>query len=227
MASSGTYAFAPTNADIVLNAFSRLGIRGPALLQEHLLQARIEANLALSVWANNGVNLWSLEEVTLPTVAGTQTYTLDASTVSVMQTFLREGTGEATNDTVLMPISRDDYASQPNKLLQGKPTVFWFNKQITPQITFWMTPDDVYSIHYWRMRQLQDVSLGSAQTPDLPDRFFDAFIAELAARLAVHYAPALEDKRRMQADMAWTKAAGEDVENVNMYITPGISGYFP
>lgn len=227
MASSGTYAFQPTNADMVLSAFSRIGIRAPSLLQEHMAQARLEANLALQVWGNKGVNLWTLEEVTLPLVAGTQTYTLLPSTISIFEVFLRTGSGEDTNDTILMPISRDDYASQPNKLMQGKPTVFWFNKQITPQLTFWMTPDQVYEIHYWRMRQLQDVGLGSAQTADLPNRFLDAFIAEMAARLAVHFAPALEDKRRMQADAAWSMAAGEDVENVNLYITPGIAGYFP
>jgi hypothetical protein len=227
MASSGTYTFAPTNADITLNAFSRLGIRGPALLQEHMLQARLEANLALSTWANNGVNLWSLEEVILPTVAGTATYTLPDSTVNIFEVFIRTGSGVDIYDTIIMPISRDDYAQQPYKGLQGQPTTFWFNKQITPQLTLWKTPDAVYSLHYWRMRQLQDVALGSAQTPDLPDRFFDAFVAELAARLAIHFAPALEDKRRQQADVAWQKAAGEDVENVNMYITPGIAGYFP
>lgn len=47
MASSGTYAFSNSNADVVIGAYGRLQIRRTSLLAEHMQDAYKQANLAV------------------------------------------------------------------------------------------------------------------------------------------------------------------------------------
>ncbi len=65
-----------------------------------------------------------------------------------------------------------------------------------------------------------------AETPDLPYRWLDWFVAGLAHRLARIYAPDLEEKREKDANRAWQFAATQDVENVNLSIAPPLSQYY-
>jgi hypothetical protein len=45
MTTTGTVTFNPSLGELVLNAYSRIGIRRTSLLASHLADARIEANL--------------------------------------------------------------------------------------------------------------------------------------------------------------------------------------
>ena len=49
--------------------------------------------------------------------------------------------------------------------------------------------------------------------------------AGLAARLATHYAPALEQTRAAQAERAYDFAAARDKENAPIYLSPMIEFY--
>jgi len=74
MTTSGTYNFNPSLGEVVLNAFARCGVRRTALLQEHMQDARFEANLMFSEWSNRGVNLWKVDLQSVPLVQGVTTY---------------------------------------------------------------------------------------------------------------------------------------------------------
>jgi len=58
-APSGTYDFAPSVGECVLNALSRIRIRGPMVKAEHLFTVQMEANLMQQQWNNMGCNLWT------------------------------------------------------------------------------------------------------------------------------------------------------------------------
>lgn len=228
MTSSGTYNFSTSNADAVVGAYGRIGIRRPELLTEHLRDGYRQANLALVKLSNFQPNLWTEELVEVELEDGVATYSLPARTVMVLIATIRTGTGVAQNDRVLGPMSSYEYQSIPNKDNEGFPSIYWFNRQITPQITFWLVPDadDVYTARLQCVRQVQDVNLASGETPDLPYRWVDWFEAEIAARLARIYKPDLEDKRKADAAEALAIAATQDVENVPLAIVPGLSGYY-
>ena len=223
MATSGTYSFAPALGDLVLDAYGRIQIRGGALTAEHMTTARREANLLLVSWANRGPNLWAIDLQTFTTVAGTATYTLPAETVTVFELYIETS---STNARVLMPVSRTEYASFPDKVTKGVPNVYWFNRQATPTITLWQSPDAAYTIKYYRMRQVQDAALAGGAQVEIPYRWIDAFVAGMAHRLARHWKPELEQARKGDYDDAYQIAASEDTEGVPIYISPGISGYF-
>lgn len=228
MTSSGTYTFNPSNGEMVLAAYARCGVRRTSILQEHLLDARNEMNFLLSEWSNKQVNLWKVDLVTQALTEFVATYNVDAKTVMILDAYIRTGSVDDAQDRIILPISRSEYASFPNKSLPAFPTVFWFDRLISPTITLWQPPDDqeTYTLKYYRCIQVQDANLSSGETADIPYRWLDAMVSGLAARLSLIYAPIKFKDLDALATRSWNIAATQDVENTPMYITPGISGYY-
>lgn len=237
MTTSGTYNFNPSLGEIVLNAYARCGVRRTAIMQEHMTDARFEANLMLSSWANQGVNLWEVDLQTIPLTQGVSTYyaatsntaSAAAPTVMVLDAYITINPGtQAQFDRVILPISRTEYAQTPNKNLQSPPTSFWFDRLINPTITLWPVPDqsNYYTLNFYRVKQIQDAELTDGQTVDIPYRWLDAMCSGLAARLGAIYAPERQQMLEAKAAQAYTIAATQDTENVPLYIMPGLSGYF-
>lgn len=228
MASSGTYAFNPPISDIVLSAYSRIQIRRAQLLAEHLTDAAREANYLLVEFNNKVPNLWRSELQSVSLIQGTATYTLPSRTVMILAAYIRTGSGVTQNDRLIFPISTVEYSSYPNKNTQSFPSVFWFDRQIIPQITLWAVPDatSTYTLLLQTATQIQDANLPNGETADLPNRFMDAFVAGLAYRLARIWKPELEAIRKTDAAEAWNIAATNDVENVDLNIVPQLEGYF-
>lgn len=216
-----------SNADVLVEGFSRCGVRRTALLAEHMQDGVKAINLAMVKLSNLVPNLWAYEEYQIPLVAGTTTYTVPARTVMILSAFIRTGTGTTVQDRILWPVSEFEYASFPNKSAQGFPSVYWFNRLINPVVNFYLTPDgtQTYTVYLQLTRQLQDVALTGGQTPDIPYRFYDALCAEVAHRLSRVYAPDKEAMRKQDAAEAWSIAATTDVENVSLNIVPAISAY--
>lgn len=228
MASSGTYSFAPSIGDLTLNAFGRIQLRRTELTQEHLSDAATEANLVQVEFSNRQPNLWRSELYQASLVSGTATYTLASRMITPMAVYLTVTSDGVSSDRVLFPISTYEYAALPDKTQQGAPTTYWFDRQITPEITLWPVPDSnaIYTLNLQILSQPEDASIPSGVTPNVPYRWFDAFTAALAARLSVIYKPELEDKRKDDAERAWKIAAKEDVENTPMYVYPALGGYY-
>ena len=228
MTTSGTYNFNPSLGEVVLNAYARCGVRRTALLQEHMEDARFEANLMFSDWSNKGVNLWKVDRVSVPLIQGQTTYSVDPTTVMILDAVITTGTGQSQFDRVIMPISRTEYSQTPNKNLQAPPTVFWFDRLIQPTVTVWPVPDqsNYYTLNYYRVIQIQDAELPNGQTLDIPYRWLDAMCAGLAARVGAIYAPDRAALLEAKAAQAYTVASTQDTENVPLYIMPGLSGYY-
>ena len=166
MTTSGTYAFNPGLGELTLYAFMNIGIRPTALLQEHMMSANQAANMMLARWANQGVNLWAVDLIETPLVAGQATYDVDANTVMILDAYVVTD----SIDRIIMPVSRSEYASYPNKTQQGMTTVFWFDRLIAPTITLWPVPDgtSATSLKYYRVRRLQDAELSNGTTVEIP-----------------------------------------------------------
>ena len=229
MGTSGTTAFSPSNGEILLYALEMCGIRSTAVLQEHMFSGRMAMNMLLSRWSNQGPNLWNIELVSVPLIQGQATYSVDPSVVMILDAYVTTNPGTAnTFDRLIFPISRTEYASYPNKTLQDPPTVFWFDRLLSPTVTLWQVPDstNTYVLNYYAVQQNQDANLNSAQTPAIPYRWLDAFSTGIAARLSVTYAPDKAPGLKALADEAWKIAADQDTESVPLFIQPGCGSYF-
>lgn len=136
-------------------------------------------------------------------------------------------------DLILYPISRGDYAAQPDKFVQAAPTTYWLDRLSTPTVTLWQVPDSngPYAFVYYRMRQVQDANITGTQSLDMPPRFYEAASADLTAALAWKFPPnpasgMTVEKYEMAAKAAWAEAAGEDRERVTFSIVPDFGSYF-
>ena len=227
MTTSGTYTFNPSLGELTLYAYNLIGIRSPSLVQEHFQTARMAVNMMGASWSNQGVNLWAVDLVTVPLVQGTTTYSVDPSTVMILDAYIETVSATTTVDRPILPISRTEYASYPNKIQQGFPTVFWFDRLIAPTVTIWPVPDGTQTyLKYYRVRQIQDSNLAGAQTAEIPFLWLEAFSFGLAFRLGLIWAPEKAVAYKPLADEAYTIAASQNVESSNFYIAPMVGGYY-
>lgn len=228
MASSGTYTFNPSIGEILLLAYSRCQVRRTSLLAEHMTDARLETNLMLVDWSvRAGPNLWTVDLVTQALTAGTATYTVDPSTIMILDAYISFDPSTGLNDRIIWPMSRTEYASLNDKVTKGTPTTFWFDRLIAPTITLWQPPDSAtaYNLKYYRCRQIQDAYAPSGQTAEIPYRWFSAFADGLTERLALLYKPEIAPLWGARAERSWNLAATNDTENVALNITPMIGVY--
>lgn len=223
---SGTYTFFPSVAEIVSVAFSRCQIRRTSLTDTHFQDALIEFNALQSVINDLGPNLAQVDQQTIALTQGVATYSVPVETVTILDVFLRYSNPPI--DRYMWPISRTEYDSIPNKTQQGFPNQYWFDRLISPTITLYFVPDGngPYTLYYHRFRQVQDAVYTGALNPEVPNRAIDALIAGLAHRLSRIYAPKLEAARKADAKEAFDIYAKQDTENVSLYLTPAVSGYW-
>ena len=235
MTSSGTYNWGLSNAEAVFAAFERVQIRMPELRQEHMATARRELNDLFVELSNRQVNLWKVQLNTVSLTAGIGTYTLPSNVVMVLDAYRSVNYG-ATNQTDIYttPISRTEYATYAAKTTPGPPIVYWFDRTITPTVTFYPYPDPggPYTWAYYAAIQIQDANLPGGETPDLPYRWLGVLVAGLALRLARCYPPsgidpiAFKADRQADYDKAWMYAAGQDTENVNFSLGVALDSYY-
>ena len=228
MTTSGTYNFSPGLGELTLYAYNLIGVRNTAVLQEHMEASRMATNMMLSRWANQGVNLWAVDLITTPLVKGQSTYSVDANTVVMLDAYIETDNGNGQPiDRLILPISRTEYASYPNKEQQGFTTTYWFDRLLSPTVTLWPVPDGTTtSLKYYRVRQIQDANLTNNQNVEIPYLWLEAFAYGLAQRLATIWAPDKIALLKPMADEAYAIAAAQNVETAQQYISPIISGYF-
>jgi hypothetical protein len=229
MTTSGTYSFDPSLGEMVLYAYNLIGIRNTSIAQEHMEAARLASNMVLANWSNKGVNLWTVDLQTVPLVAGQATYPVPENTVVMLDAYITIDNGNSQPiDRLILPISRTEYASYPNKEQQGFPTVFWQDRLINGNVTLWPVPDgnSAQYLKYYRARQLQDSNFTSGQTIEIPYLWLDAFADALAYRLARVWNPPMAAELKLIADESYNVADNQNVETAQQYISPQIYGYY-
>jgi hypothetical protein len=224
---SGTYNFAPSMGEAVLYAYGACQVRRTALTQQHFEDARIATNLMMGRWSSQGVNLWQVDLQTVPLVQGQATYQVPSNTIVMLDAYYSITSGASQIDRIMMPVSRTEYSSYPNKQNQGSPTVFWFDRLLSPTVTLWPVPNGQQaSFSYYRLRQTQDSVMQNGLNVEIPWYFLEAYVLGLSYRLALIWAQDRVPLLKPLADEAWTIASTQNVETANVYISPQMSGYW-
>jgi hypothetical protein len=225
MATSGTATFNLDLNEYVEEAFERCGAE--LRTGYDLKTARRSLNLLFADWANRGVNMWTIEQGQQVLTAGTNTYTLPADTVDLIEHVIRTGAGNVSTQTdlTITRISVSTYSSIPNKLQQARPIQVYINRQAAaPQFTVWPTPDNsqTYTLVYWRLRRIQDAGAGGTYTQDIPFRFLNALVSGLAYYLSMKIPGAMERMQVLKAqyDQDWDLASTEDREKAAVRFVP-------
>jgi len=225
---SGTTAFNPALSDIVIEVFERCGIRAISLEPEHWQSARRSMNFVQSRWSNRGINLWKVDLVSMPLMQGQIDVPVDANVINVLDVYRSVTFGNETIDTILYPIDRSDYAGTPNKAQQGPPSSFWFQRTQTPLLKLWPAVDGAgpYILNFYVFRQMQDAIPAMGLQADAVQRFFEAYVGEVASHVAMKWAPERATPLAAYAVAVYKEANMEDHEKVSTFMIPDLSGYF-
>ena len=241
MTTSGTTGFNLNLNELVEEAFERCGAE--LRTGYDLRTARRSLNLLTIEWANRGINLWTIEQGSIPMVQGQITYALPIDTIDLLDHVVRTQTGQGQTDINISRISIDTYSTIPNKNAQGRPIQVWINRQSGatypaggrpegtnpstgvdhPSINVWPAPEqsNYYTFVYWRLRRIQDAGNGIS-TQDIPFRFLPCMVAGLAYHLSKKIPGALERSQmlKMEYEELWQQAADEDREKASLRIAP-------
>ncbi len=236
MTTTGSYSYNPAAANLTMVAFGRVGLRRAELTTQHMADAENEINLLQVEMSNRQPNLWRGQTYESALTAGVATTTLPEQVIAIAAAYISITTGNQTIDRIIWPLSTFEYAALPDKLQEGPPTSYWYDRQSTPQITFWPVPDvsATYTAKLRVFSQIQDATLVGGKTIDMPYRWLDAWVAGLAARLADLYpdpliktkGPGAIQDMWAKAERAWTIAATEDKERVPLYLQPQTQAYW-
>ncbi len=128
MSTSGTAVFNLDLSNLIEEAFERVG--GELRSGYDLRTARRSLNLLTIEWSNRGVNLWTMEQGSFPLVTGQAIYPIPSDTIQILDTVIRQNPGTLNQiDINISNIAEPTYSSIPNKLTQGRPIQYWFNRQ--------------------------------------------------------------------------------------------------
>ena len=231
MTTTGTSTFNLDLNNIIEEAFERAG--SELRTGYDMRTARRSLNLLTIEWANRGINLWTIEQGSIPMVQGTIAYDLPVDTIDLLDHVIRTQTGVNQTDINISRISVSTYSTIPNKNAQGRPIQVWINRQsgavepttgiAYPQINVWPAPDqsDFYTFVYWRLRRIQDAGNG-VNTQDIPFRMLPCMVAGLAYYLAMKL-PGAEGRIEMlkaSYEEQWALASSEDREKASLRLAP-------
>lgn len=226
MATSGTATFNPEIVEIVEEAYERCGLELRSGYD--LKTARRSLDIMAAEWSNKGINLWTVEAGTLSLTTGTATYTLPADTIDLLETVIRTGSGSNQQDLSINRISVSTYATIPNKNNQGRPIQIYVDRQATPKVSVWPTPDSstTYTLAYWRLRRIEDAGRAGSNTYDVPSRFIPCLVAGLAYHIATKRPEVGLDRvtfLKAAYDEQFTLAADEDRDKSSINFAPNIT----
>ena len=232
MATSGTTAFNMDFTEIAEEAWERAGREMRSGYD--LRTARRSMNLLSIEWQNRGLNLWTIDSAIQAVTAGTAQYTLPADTIDLLDQVIRTGDsgtggqygdgGSTQSDLTISRIGVTNFASIPNKLIQGRPIQVWVERLKTaPRINLWPVPDKAYSFVYWRLRRIEDAGNG-VETADMNFRFLPCLVAGLAYYISMkdpELAPRIDMLKKIY-DEQYGLAAGEDREKTSERFVPRV-----
>jgi hypothetical protein len=217
MATSGTVAFRPNVEEIIAEAYDRCGLGAETRTGYQAVSARRSLNLLFSEWANRGINYWAVSQNTLTLSDGTTSYTLPVGTIDIIDAVIRDGSTDQTINRVTI----SEYNEIPNKTTEGKPSQYMIDRQYTPVIYFWNVPDKTYTLNYWAMNQLDDVT-ASNQDADVPYRWSDCICAGLASKLSMKYAPEKFQLLNEMYERSFNHASSSDNDGVSLRVQPTV-----
>ena len=224
MATSGTKTFSLNIADTIEEAFELAGLELRTGYDAET--ARRSLNIMFADWSNRGVNLWTIDQVSLTLTAGTNQYTLNAYDVDIVSAVVRQTISGTTTDLQLNRVGRTEFLNIPDKASTGRPTQYFLDRATTPVLNIWPTPDTVatYTLITNRVTRMDDVT-ASNQDPDIPSRFMPCMVSGLAYYLAMKKNPDKAPMLKQQYEQDFKFAADEDGTKVSLHLVPRRSYY--
>lgn len=219
MATSSSTDFDLDVAEYIEEAFERCGLE--ARTGYDLQTARRSMNIMLSEWANRGLNQWTIQQRTQTVTSNDSEYSLDTDLIDILSLVVRrDGT-----DFSMSRISRDTFLNLPNKTSTGRPTQYFLDRQITPNLKLYPTPENSTDvIVYDALTRIQDADT-QINTMEIPFRFIPCLTAGLAYYIAMKRAPDRIQLLKTVYEEEFERAMAEDRDRSAFKVAPQLNYY--
>ena len=214
MALSGSTNFELDVAEYIEEAFERCGLE--VRTGYDLKTARRSLNLMLAEWANRGLNQWTITQTTQALTSGTATYNLNTNVIDILSVVVRR----SSTDFAMERISRSTYLGIPTKSTTGRPNQFFLDRQITPVLKIWPTPENsTDTIIFDALTRMDDADT-FINTMDMPFRFFPCLAAGLAYYISMKRAPNRTQMLKAVYEEEFQRAMTEDRDRASFNVVP-------
>ena len=219
MAVSGSTDFELDVSDYIEEAFERCGLE--VRTGYDLKTAKRSMNLMFAEWANRGLNQWTIVQRTQALTADDVDYSLGTDVIDILSVVVRR----SGTDFNMSRISRDTYLSIPTKTTTGRPTQYFLDRQITPNLKIWPAPENSTDvIHYDALTRIQDAD-AQVNTMEIPFRFIPCLTAGLAYYIAMKKAPDRIQLLKTVYEEEFERAMAEDRDRSAFNVTPKLDYY--
>jgi|TARA_R100001086_G_scaffold131567_3_gene68299 hypothetical protein len=141
------------------------------------------------------------------------------STIDILSAVIRRD----STDLAVNRVSRDVYLNIPNKTTTARPIQFYVDRQITPVVKLWPTPENnTDQIIYDRLIRIDDADT-SVNTVEIPFRFYPCLAAGLAYYISLKRAPDRIQILKALYEEEFLRAAEEDRDKANISLVPSYS----
>ena len=214
MATSSSTNFELDVAEYIEEAFERCGLE--ARTGYDLQTAKRSMNIMLAEWANRGLNQWTIEQRTQALTADSTEYSLGTDIIDVLSVVVKRG----TTDFSMSRISRDTYINIPTKSTTGRPTQYFLDRQITPNLKIYPAPENSTDVLvYDALTRMQDADT-QVNTLEIPFRFFPCLTAGLAYYISMKRTPERLQLLKQVYEDEFQRAAAQDGERTSLFLTP-------
>ena len=219
MATSSSTNFELDVAEYIEEAFERCGLE--AKTGYDLQTARRSMNIMLAEWANRGLNQWTIEQRTQALTASDSEYSLGTDLIDILSLVVRR----SGTDFTMTRIRRDSFLNLPNKTSTGRPTQYFLDRQITPNLKLFPTPENSTDvIVYDALTRIQDAD-AQVNTMEIPFRFFPCLTAGLAYYIAMKRAPDRIQLLKTVYEEEFERAMAEDRDRSAFNVVPKLDYY--
>jgi len=219
MAVSGSTDFELDVADYIEEAFERCGLE--VRTGYDLKTAKRSLNLMFADWANRGLNQWTIEQRTQALTSSDGEYSLGTDVIDILSLIVRrDGT-----DFALDRISRDTYLNIPTKTTTGRPTQFFLDRQITPNLKLWPLPENSTDVVIYDALTRLDDADNYVNTVGIPFRFYPCLAAGLAYYISMKRSPDRSQLLKSVYEEEFNRAMDEDRDRASFHVAPDLRNY--
>lgn len=219
MTVSGSTDFELDVADYIEEAYERCGLE--LRTGYDLSTAKRSLNLMLADWANRGLNQWTIKQRTQVVTASDGEYDLGTDVIDVLGVIVRR----SGTDYAMERVSRDEFLAIPTKTTTGRPTQFFLDRQLTPNLKIWPIPENsTDTIVYDALTRIDDAD-NAVNTMAVPFRFYPCLAAGLAYYLAIKRAPERVQLLKSVYEEEINRAIDEDRDRSSFTISPSLKDY--
>jgi hypothetical protein len=219
MTVSGSKNFELDVAEYIEEAFERCGLE--ARTGYDLKTAKRSMNILFADWANRGINQWTIAQRSFTVTDNDGQYDLSADVIDILSLVIQRD----STDYSLDRISRDAYLNIPTKTTQSRPTQYFLDRQITPNLKLWPLPENSTDVIFYDALVRLDDADSFVDTIQVPFRFYPALAAGLAYYIAVKKAPDRIPLLKPMYEEELGRAMEEDRDRSSFQVAPQLRGY--